>query len=817
MNRKIRSLALILITGLFVFQLPAQRSTQKLSNVNVNEMTDEQLQKYVQQATMRGMTYEDAMKLAKAQGATQEQIDQITKRIKNLKNFKGSGLNEEKADLMMGVEDGTEVLSEDDIMYYYSKKKEFELTEKQKKIFGSQFFNSKNLSFEPSLNVPVPKDYVLGVNDELSVNVWGNGQQNYEAKIDRSGSIYLEGVGQINVLGLTIDDAKRKIKQRLAAIYSGMNGMNPSTWADVSLSNMRAIKVNVLGEVMEPGTYSLPATSNAFNALYLSGGPNENGSFRTIRIIRDNKVIMHLDVYDYLINSETKCNIALRDQDIIFVPAYECRVDFEGAVKRSGFYEMKKGETVDKLIKFAGGFTGDAYKSSLSVFRYTDFQRRVEDVTSKQFNSFMPMNGDSITTGVVVDRFENKVDISGAVFRPGSYALASDMKISGLIQKAQGLTEDVFNNRGLIFRKNKDLSPYVLPFDVSEIINGKNDVLLQRDDSVVIQDIFSMREKRYVMILGEVQKSAEYKYYDGMTISDLIFQAGGLKESASESFIEVSRRHSYEDAAKTVNDLVSLFQFKIYRDLRLSNEDKNFFLKPYDYVYIRRAPSYYEQKTVTIEGEVLYPGQYSVSSKTERVSDLIRRSGGLTSHAYVHGATLFRNAEKEMKDTTILENLGIDTLMNKATKQLTNGRVELQLDKILKDTASIYNYLLKEGDKIVIPEVSEEVRVVGEVLNPVGLAFEPGKNAKYYIDRAGGFSDKANERKVYVVNSDGTTKVTKTFIFTSYPRVQPGSKVIVPEKPEKETMDAAMWLAIASTFSSIAVAIAAILPSLSQN
>jgi len=804
MNRKFRLLAYLLIFGLFVFQVPAQ----KAANVDVNTLTDQQIQMLVQQATMQGLTFEQAIQMAKAQGATQKQIDQVTSRVKGLTD---KGTLKDKNSYKRGLIDKTGTLYGEEELYDYSKKAEFEASEKIKKIFGFQFFNSEKLTFEPSVNIPVPKDYALGVNDELTINVWGDSQQTYQVTVDQGGSIYITGLGQINLLGVTLEDARRIIKQRLTSIYSGMYGSNPNTWAEISISNLRSIKVNVIGEVMAPGTYTLPATASAFNALYLSGGPNEFGSFRNIKVIRDNKVIKLVDVYDFLINSETKSNIALRDQDIIYIPTYEIRVDVEGSIKRTGIFELKKGETLDKLLKYSGGFGSDAYKSSLSVTRITDTQRMILDVTSKQYNSFLPLNGDSITAGIVMDRFENRINITGAVFRPGTYSLTTDMKLSDLIQTAQGLTENVFNNRGVIYRLGKDLTPLTMAFDISEIDSGKSDILLQREDSVVIQDIFSMREKRYVRVLGEVQKQGEFPYYEGMTISDLIFQSGGLKETASESFIELSRRHSYETAASPNNNLVELFQFKIFRDLRLSSEDKNFFLAPYDYVYVRRAPSYFDQKTVTIEGEVLYPGQYSISSKNERISDLIRRSGGLTAHAYVHGATLFRNAEKEIKDTTILENLGIDTLMNKATKQLTNGRVELQLDRIMKDTLSIYNYHLKEGDRIVIPEVSEEVRVVGEILNPVGLAYEPRKTAKYYIDRSGGFSDKANIRKVYVVNSDGTTKVTKTFIFTSYPGVQPGSKIIVPEKPVKVQMNAAMWLAIASTFSSIAIAIAAIL------
>ncbi|MDP4277624.1 MAG: SLBB domain-containing protein, partial [Bacteroidota bacterium] len=698
-------------------------------------------------------------------------------------------------------------------LYEYSEKAKFEATEKAKKMFGFTFFNSDKLSFEPSVNIPITKDYVLGVNDELTINITGASQQVYDLTIDRSGVINIPEAGSIYLQGVTFEEAKRLIKHRLISIYSGMAGVYPNTWADVSITNVRAIKVNVIGEVMVPGTYSLPATASAFNALYLSGGPNENGSFRNIRVIRDNKVIKIVDVYDYLINADGNSNIPLRDQDIILVPAYENRVEMAGSFKRTGYFEVKKSETMDNLLKYAGGFTGEAYKGALSVTRITKTQRMMVDVFDREYDSFKPVNGDSIFAGVVQDKFENRIIITGAVNRPGTYALDKGMKLSDLIQKAQGVTEDVFNNRGLIFRKGKDLTPSTTAFDISEVLKQTNDIDLQREDSVVIQDIFSMREKRVVKIFGEVQKSGEFPYFEGMTISDLIFQAGGLREAASESFIEISRRHSHEKAASRNSDLVDLFQFNIHRDLKLAKENERFELAPFDYVYIRKAPSYFEQKTVTIEGEVQYPGQYSIRSKNERVSDVLKRAGGLTPHAYINGATLYRSVEKELqKDTAMMKNLAVDTIVEKAARQLASGRVELQLDKILKDTMSVYNYHLKEGDRIVIPEVSEAVNVVGAILNPVGLAYEKGKKANYYIDRSGGFSDKANTHKVYVVNSDGTTRVTRSFIFTKYPPVQPGSKIIVPEKAEKAQVSVSTWLAIASTFSSLAIAIAAIMP-----
>jgi len=653
---------------------------------------------------------------------------------------------------------------------------------------------------------------VLGVNDELTITVSGASQQTYQLILDRSGNIYVPNIGPIYLLGMQFDDARKQIKKRLTSIFRGMLGANPTTWAEVSVTNPRSIKVNVIGEVLLPGTYTLPATASAFNALFLSGGPNENGSFRDIKVIRNGKTIKVVDVYEYLLKSDASSNIALRDQDVILIPTYQNRVDLSGNFKRPGLYELKQGESLETLMNFSGGFSSEAFKGAVSIVRKNGAQKSMVDVNADKFASFFPETGDSIIAGTVLNRFENRVIITGAVFRPGNYALTEGMKLSQLITLAQGLREDVYSSRGLVFRMGSDLTPTALAFAVSDIQKGTNDITLQREDSVVIQDKVSMREKRFVRIYGEVQNSGEYDFNENMTIEDLVFIAGGLKESASESFIEISRRHDAVVSAKESEKLVDLFTIKIARDLKLADKDKQFQMQPFDYVYIRRAPSYHEQKTVTIQGEVLYPGAYSIQSKDERISDLIKRSGGLSSHAYIDGATLIRMPDKFAdQDTSLLSNIVVDSIAKKATKQLESGRLELKLKIIVKNPKSVFNYHLKEGDRIIIPEISEEVRVAGAILNPVGLAYEPHRTAKYYIDRSGGFSEKAMKKKVYVINSDGTTEVTQSFLFTTYPKVGPGSKIIVPEKESKTGIEPAMWLAIASTFSSIAVAIAAIM------
>jgi len=817
MLQKFRFLSSFILLFLFTVQV----SAQDFKNIDVKSLSDSQIKEVAKKMEEKGLSIDEASALAKTQGASDTQIDQLKERMRELKFSSDESIGDLTKDDWEEEELG---MKKKEIL---SKKALIIAKEKAKKIFGYQLFNSENLTFEPSVNIPIPKDYILGVSDELVVNVWGASQMKYEVQIDQNGSIQIPGVGGIQIQGMTFTDARTKIQNRLMNIYFGMRGSNPNTWADVTLNEMRSIKVNVMGEALAPGTFTLPATASAFNALYLCGGPNENGSFRNIRVIRDNKIIKVIDVYDFLLNSDVKNNITLRDQDILYIPTYDIRVEVKDAFKRLGYYELKQNENLTDMLRYVGGFRDDALQSRISVIRMTDTQRKVQDVDEKHFKTFYPENGDIYSADSLLNRFENRIFITGAINRPGIYALNKGMKLSELITKADGLREDAFKDRGLIIRRMKDLSRETVSFILSDILEGRNDLLLQREDSVVIQDITSMREKRFVRIYGEVQKPGEFEFSENMNINDLVFLAGGLKEAASESYLEISRRHNYQEATQDRNEMVKLFRFDIDRNLRFKDTSRKFELEPFDYIYVRRAPSYFEQKTVTIGGEVLYPGKYSISSKEERISDLIQRAGGLKSYAYAQGATLFRRRLKAVQDTAILENIALNAsdnslnskniqdanaLKNKLEKHLENARVELQLEKILVNPGSVYDYHLFEGDSINIPEVSEEVHVAGAIYNPISMAYEPRKNAKYYIDRSGGFWDNANKKRVYVVYSDGTTKVTKGLFFSNrYPKVLPGSKIIVPEKPDKTPVDISRWLAIASTFASLALAAAAVL------
>ena len=806
MHKQISRIVAILLILLSMTSIEPVLAQRAVTNTNVQELSNEQVQRIIDEMQKQKLTQEQAIQLARTRGVSQQQIDQLIIRIRELESAKAS---QNRATTATATEQAINV---GDTL---SVKQPIDTLTVASKIFGFHLFNAHNLTFEPSVNISVPADYVVGIGDEIVIQVWGASQQTYMLAVDKNGDIVVPLLGPIKIAGMSFDAMKSLVIRRLSAIYSDMANENPSTFANVAVNNIRSIKVNVMGDVITPGTYTLPATASAFNALYLSGGPNENGSFREIKVIRDNRTYAIVDVYDYLINGNTSSNISLRDQDVLYIPTYTKRVETSGAFKRSAIFELKEGETLTDLLRYSGGFNEQASKSRLLLTRFTDNEYELTEINAAEFGSAVLRNGDIIEAEGIIDRYENRLTIEGAVYRPGTYALEKGMRLSMLIEKAGGLREDYYPDRGLIIRLDNQLYPTITPFNLNEVISGRQNPLLQREDYVIIQDIFNMGEKKTVRIYGEVMNPGEYDFHRNMTLKDVIFLAGGMKESASESYIEVARRNTHEEAQEMSSKMVSLHTFSISRNLQLDESDNAFVLSPFDQIYIRQAPSYVVQKTVIIQGEVKYPGPYSISNKNERVSDLLKRAGGLTPDAFPEGARLRRVVDRQMRQQfkkveTVAGNLD-STNVVLATEQDEYLIMELRLPEIMRDTNSTDNYLLKEGDEIYIPLQSEEIIVNGEVLNPAGLAWQSGKNVTYYVDRAGGFSPDAKRSKVYIIYSNGTTAITKNFIFRNYPEIKPGCQIIVPAKQERQKIETTTWLAIGSTFASIALAISAIL------
>jgi protein involved in polysaccharide export with SLBB domain len=523
------------------------------------------------------------------------------------------------------------------------------ISEKEKKVFGYTLFNSPFLTFDPSLNIPTPKNYQIGPGDEIVIDVWGASEQTYQQEVSPDGYIIIQNLGPIYLNGLTIDRATKRIKSRLSKIYSGLDpadGRTPNTFAQVSLGQVRTIKVTVIGEIRTPGTYDVSALATVFNALYLSGGPNINGSFREIELIRNNEVYKVLDVYDFLVRGIQKNNVQLEDQDIIRIKPFTNRVEVIGEIKREGIYEVKKGESFADLVDFVGGFSENAYKGIIKVRRNTGKEKRLLDVTEDNLNLVQPENGDYVIVNGILDRFENRVQIVGAVFREGEYELSHQLTVLQLIDKAEGLRGDAFLDMGTIFRTNEDFTTEVIPFNLRQMLKGElEDISLFREDLIKIASIYDLKEEFYVTIGGSVRQPGNYQYMENLTVIELILEAGGLLESADLSAVEVARRRRDELDDSTTEQIAEIFTFAVDRDLRIKDGQDRFILKPFDNVYIRKAPAYEAPIKVRLEGEVLYPGEYVLERKDERISSLIKRAGGLTPEGYMDGTTLIRRTE----------------------------------------------------------------------------------------------------------------------------------------------------------------------------
>lgn len=790
-------LFILLIVATNAFSQPVNPAS-----VNISELSDIQVTRLLREAEARGLTTEQALTLARSQGATSMQIDQLRVRIQQLQMAKGASVSNGNAATVQASAAQREG---------FSSKVKISVAPGSKKIFGFALFNKENLTFEPSVNLPTPKHYVLGAGDRVMISVWGASQANYQLTIDQNGALHIPDIGPIYLSGSDFETARKRIIRRLYSIYSGLKGDQPNTWADVSLGGLRSIKVNVIGEVNAPGTYTLPATATAFNALYLSGGPNNNGSFRAIRVIRDGKPVETIDVYDFLVNANPNGNCTLRDGDILYIPTYTTRVEVHGAFKRNGLFELNEGETISDLLKITGGMKSGAYTRSLSLVRNTNRERQVKDIAATEFSTFTLHDGDQLTAGILLNRFENRVAINGAVFRPGTYALDPGMTLADLIKKAEGLKEEAFLERGLITRRRFDNTLETVAFNVQDVLTGATNLPLSREDQITIQSIFALQSRQTITISGEVQHPGRYPFSEKLTLQDIIFKAGGFNEEADIAFVEVARRLSHLEAANVTDQLAHIRQFAVNRNLTLDNEAAGFALHPFDAISVRRAPGFRDQGSVRITGEVIYAGEYNLATKNERLTDLIQRAGGLTPEAWPQGAILTRRvkltdderkARRELarRDSTITLNDFNDT------KEI----VGIDLPAILANPGSEQNLLLQPGDHLHLPEEMQTVKVSGNVLNPVALAFRKGMPLTRYVQQAGGFAPRSRKGKIYVLYPNGTTAATRSVMgIRHYPPIAPGCEIIIPVRPEKER-DQTKWLTIGTSLTTLAVSVATI-------
>ncbi|OYP68903.1 SLBB domain-containing protein [Prevotella sp. P5-64] len=676
---------------------------------------------------------------------------------------------------------------------------------KTKKVFGRDIFNNKKLTFEPNMNIATPSDYRLGPGDAVIIDIYGASQKSNQYTVSPDGDVTIEGFGPVQVSGLTVAQANARLRQTLGSRYQ-------SSKVRLTVGQTKTIMVNVMGEVRMPGTYTLSAFSTVFNALYMAGGPNDIGTLRDIKIFRANRLIAHVDVYDYILNGKAS-NIHLTDNDVIVVGPYDCLVNITGKVKRPMYYEMKKSESVGTLLKYAGSFTGDAYTRSVRLIRKTGREYSVYNVGEFDMNSFHIADGDSITVDSILNRYENMVEVKGAVFRPGKYQVGGDItSVRSLIEHAEGCTEQAFTAHAVMHRMKADRTLEVIPVDIDGIMQGRvADVPLQKNDVLFVPTKQALMEQQTLTIHGEVHYPGIYQYAANETIEDLILQAGGLNDQASTVKVDVARRIR-DPKALTTDSIISQTYTLALKDGFVIDGQPGFRLMPYDEVYVRRSPGFATQQNVYVEGQVMFAGTYTLARKNERISDVIRKAGGVTDLAYVSGARLLRRTSEAERAkmravTRILAAQGANSdSINVALLQLADTYpVGIELGEALKHPGGDADLVLREGDQLIIPEYNGTVKISGDVMFPNTVAYEKGKRFNYYIDQAGGFGQRAKKSRTIIVYMNGTVgRVAHNA------KVRPGCEIVVPSKPRRNPAAIGQWLGIGSSVASLATMIASL-------
>ncbi len=673
-------------------------------------------------------------------------------------------------------------------------------------IFGHDVFRRRLLSFEPNSNLAVPQTYVLGPGDMVTIEIYGASQRTVRETVTRDGTITVPDYGPIVLSGMTVAQATETLKSQLGSRYV-------SSDIRLTVSQTKTIMVNVMGEVRAPGTYHLSSFATVFHALYMAGGINNLGTLRDVKVYRHGRLITSVDIYDFILNGKLTGNVRLQDEDLIQVGTYANLVGVTGNVKRPMFYEMKPTETVQTLIDYAGGFTGDAYKKTLRVVRKSGTDFSVFNVDEYDMGTFKLADGDAVTVDGILNRYSNMVEINGAVFRPGMYELGKDVfSVKSLINKAAGLTEDNFASHALIHRLKADRTLEVISVDVAGIMNGtKPDITLKNEDAVFIPTQADRVRERTVTVTGLVMFPGSFQYADNMSVEDLIVQAGGLRDQASTARVDVSRRIIDPKATSTSHTIAQTFSFSL-KDGLIVDGDKSFTLEPYDVVHVRRSPGYYAPRQITVRGEVVFEGQHTLDQKNMRLSDAIKMAGGLTQDAYVRGAQLRRtmNEEERRVRASLYETLSNidedDTIRRSRLETETTYTVGIDLEKALANPGGDDDLVLREGDNLFVPEYNGTVKVGGEVMLPNTLTFNSGKGYKWYINQSGGFSKKARKRHAYIVYQNGTSQLVKKGA-----KVEPGSEIVVPAKEPREPAKWSDWVALGTTMASMAALVASII------
>lgn len=787
------------------------------------QMSDEQVVQYVKEAQRSGKSQKQMTTELLRRGVTKEQVARIQKKYAE-QSTAAEGVENKPSQLRERtslMKDGQAVRGTSYEEAQLEEQKEIIDLKRDAKavpeapvsnIFGHSLFTSRNLSFEPSANLATPVNYRLGPGDEVIIDIWGASENTIRQTISPEGTILVRGLGPVHLNGMTVKEANSFLQREFSKIYSGISGNEPNSQIKLTLGDIRTIQINIMGEVSVPGTYTLSAFSTVFHALYRAGGVNRIGSLRSIKVVRAGKTFADLDVYDFLMKGQMKDDIRLQEGDVILVEPYQELVEIIGKVKRPMFYEMKPTETVATILKYAGGFTGDAYKKAVRLVRKSGREHQVYNVDEMDYSVFRLDDGDMITIDAVLDRFENRVEVRGAVYRAGLYQLDGTVNtVKQLIKKAEGLRGDAFLNRAMIDREHEDLSHEIIAIDLGGLLRGTvADIPLQKNDILYIPSINDLKEEETISIYGEIANPGTFLFSKNMTIEDLLIQAGGLLEEAATTRVEVTRRIKDPKSTSVSSILGKTFTFDI-KDGLLVSDTENFYLEPFDAVYIRKSPAYRKQQNVTVAGEVLFSGSYSLLQKNERLSDLISKAGGVTPDAYVKGARLIRRLSEEEKrrQSDVLRMAqnkeGKDSISVAKLDMSDNYVVGINLEKALSNPHSDYDLVLREGDVLYIPEYINTVKISGAVMYPNTVVYQRDKKLKHYINQAGGFGHLAKKKRVYVVYMNGTVARLKA---RSAKAIEPGCEIIVPSRSEKKRMALAEILGISSTTATIAAMVA---------
>ena len=775
-----------------------------------SSMTDQQVLEYVKQGMSEGKDQRQMATELARRGVTREQAERVKKLYEqeqgvSTSKMSGTELNEARLREATQEESTTSVLE--------NPQPDSRELAQENQVFGRNIFNTRNLTFEPSVNIATPPNYRLGPGDEVIIDIWGTSQNTIRQQISPDGTINIEKIGPVSLSGMTVSEANEYLKRVLGKTYSGLDAPDGTLEIRLTLGNARTIQINVMGEVVQPGTYALSSFSTVFHALYRAGGVSDIGSLRNVQVTRNGKTVAKVDVYDFIMKGKTQDDIRLQEGDVIIVPAYEALVQISGNVKRPMKFEMKKNETLATLINYAGGFSADAYTRSLRVVRQNGEEYEINTVKEIDYSAYPMRNGDVVTAEAILNRFTNKLEVRGAVYRPGIYQLNGEINtVRALVNEAKGLTGDAFTNRAVLQREREDLTTEIISVDVRSIMAGTSpDIPLQKNDILYIPSIHDLEDRGDVAIFGEVAKPDSYSYSDNMTLEDLIIRAGGLRESASTVRVDVSRRIKDPKSTHSTDSISQMFTFAL-KDGFVIDGEQGFTLQPYDQVFVRRSPGYQAQQNVRVTGEVIFGGTYAMTTTEERLSDLVKKAGGATPKAYLRGAKLIRVAndeeKKRMRDVINLMNrqFGEAMMDSLGIRVEDTFSVGIDLEKAMAKPGSEYDLVLREGDVLDVPKMNNTVKVNGAVMMPNTVGYLSDKNANYYLNQAGGYALNAKKSKKFVIYMNGQVARIKG---RSKDKIEPGCEIIVPSKKNKK-VNVGEILGYASSFGSLATMFATI-------